>query len=150
MTKWYQNHKYLNAILFLLSISATLLSGYLWYQELLHTNTVCLVSGAGCNSILQSPYAKLWGFPVAGWGVFYYLFLSLIIALRFEMRHFYLEMIFRILVAIGLMFVLYFRYIEFIVLRQFCDRCWLSSVIPTLLITAIAIYEIWIGKRNLA
>lgn len=85
----------------------------------------------GCNEVAQSPYAKVFGIPLALFGVAFYAFV-LALALLILRRPNRLAV--RALQAFGfLAFVLsgYFMYLQAFVIGAFCIYCIMSAIFST-------------------
>lgn len=89
----------------------------------------------GCDTVLQSSYAKVFGVPVALFGVLYYAVVFVLIIVFMRMRE-WQERAASYLVYItfaGFLFSLYLTYLQFFVIRSFCQYCLLSGLLTTLL-----------------
>ena len=59
-------------ILVVLIVAGMLISGYLLWKSADPASVACSIGG-GCETVLSSSYSKLFGFPVAAFGLFWYL-----------------------------------------------------------------------------
>lgn len=87
----------------------------------------------GCEQVLTSDYATVWGIPVALTGAFYYFVLLVGILIYFESKK---EIILRTvlaLTAIGFIVSLYLFYLQASVLEAFCLYCLGSAATSTAL-----------------
>ena len=96
----------------------------------------CTGDGAGCETVQASKWARLWGFPVAAWGLGYYLsVLALAVAGTHdrlaESRGFATLLL--ALTAWGAIFSAWLTYLEFGPIGSWCQWCIGSAVVATLL-----------------
>lgn len=110
------------------------LSGYLTY---VHFNPGALVcSGDGCSVVQQSQYSKMFGIPIAIFGVGMFAVLIAAILLR-EARTDLAEHlgtgIVLILVA-AMLYWAYLTYLEAYVIHAFCQWCVVTSIVTGLLL----------------
>lgn len=104
----------------------------------------CGLAG-GCDQVLNSPYAKVFGIPVAWFGVAFYLTTAgcaLFALFGFEQV---LRLSF-LLASLALGFTVYLIYLQAIVIQAFCDYCLLSAF----LVTLIFVLHLWsrLGSRG--
>ncbi len=91
----------------------------------------CGIAG-GCDQVLNSPYARVLGIPVAWFGLAFYLTTAgcaLFALSGFEQA---LRLSFT-LVSLAFGFTLYLFYLQAMVIRAFCDYCLLSALLVTLI-----------------
>jgi uncharacterized membrane protein len=128
----------MNKWLYRISIGLALLglavSIYMTIFKLTENKGMCLGNG-GCSTVNNSPYAEIYGIPVAVIGIAGY---AVIAALLFmEDRNKSLKangtMIVFGLALIGFLFTLYLIYLEFAVIHALCPFCLTSQVTMTLL-----------------
>lgn len=122
---------------------------YLWFHRIGLIGVLsCGVEG-GCETVQTSPYAVLWGSPVALYGVGGYaalLALSLVgLHPRLVMQHAVTTGLLGLATA-GFGFTLYLKYVEFFVIHAVCRWCVASAVI----ITAIWVVALlaWRAERT--
>ncbi len=84
----------------------------------------------GCETVLKSQYAEIFGIPVAALGVVFY-FTTLVLAIFFANHHRY-HWLLSIWGLIGFISTLYLFYIQAFVLHAFCQYCLLSALTSTL------------------
>jgi uncharacterized membrane protein len=131
------------AVAIAISVLGTVLSAYLWHVDVVNRQPYCPTNG--CNAVLASDYSKLLGFPVAGWGVLFYLSLLAVATLRLLVQHEILKNLFRIQIMVGVIFTLYLRYLELFVLHDICLWCWGSVLLIAGLVT-LSVLE-WKSER---
>lgn len=109
---------------------------YLAYVEITHVEAICGPIGE-CNIVQTSPYAQIFGIPIAVLGVLYYLAVGFLWA-----GQKYLSGRWAGLAGWGLLgltlasilFSIYLTYLELFVIRAICAWCVSSAVITTLLL----------------
>lgn len=87
----------------------------------------------GCNIVAQSPYSKLFGLPLALYGVFFYGLLFAVIAILFVKTH---HPLYQAAVALGILGLIasgVFLFIQFALIKALCVYCIASAVIAALI-----------------
>jgi uncharacterized membrane protein len=111
-----------------------------------------LACGTGsCETVQQSPWAKLFGLPVAVWGIGYYV---AVFAIAFagvqdrwvEDRRIALALL--ALTAWGTLFSGYLTYLELFVIHAICRYCVVSAILAVLLF-ALSLWD-WLALRSLS
>lgn len=96
----------------------------------------------GCDRVLSSPYANLFGVPLYGWGIAYYacglVLLFLYHRKKISLRAFLMYML------VGTMASMVFLYVQAFVLFAFC----LSCLVSALLIFYITIHTFLYFRRS--
>ena len=87
----------------------------------------------GCNIVAQSPYSKLFGLPLALYGVIFYCFLFVLVAILFVRTHHPLYQAVAVLGVLGLIASLAFLFIQFALIKALCIYCIASAVIAALI-----------------
>ncbi len=94
----------------------------------------CSLTG-GCDEVLSSEYSKIFGIPMALYGMLYYLFILVT-------AFFYLETgkkgalkILTLTTAFGFLFSCWLVYLQFFVIHSICQYCMLSAINSTILVT---------------
>lgn len=132
----------LNKIILAISILGILLSLYLWniqVQDPAQQLIPCTADG-GCEEVLTSDVSKLFGVPIAVFGVFYYVILGLLAFQREFITHQILDKLLLVSILWGIIFSLYLRYLEFVEIGHVCVWCWVS-VLFIVLITILYLWE---------
>jgi len=106
--------------LFFLSLAGFFDSGYLAALDYRHILPPCTIT-KGCDIVLTSRFARIFGIPMGVYGVLFFLALILILMLENESNGYYKY--FRLLIysGIGVSFVL--LYLQGFVLHAFCQYC---------------------------
>ena len=128
MDKWFYR---ISIALALLGLAVSI---YMTIFKLTNNSGMCIGNG-GCETVNSSPYAEVYGIPVAGFGVGGY---AMIAALLFmENRNKFLKqnetMIVFGLTLIGFLFTLYLIYLELAVIHALCPFCLTSQITMTIL-----------------
>ena len=106
-------------------------SVYLTVEHLLGNTVRCTVT-SGCSEVLGSPYASLWGVPLAAFGAMAY-FTAFSLATLSAFGYTKARTLLTILVAAMFAATLWLLYVQAFVLGAFCQYCLLSAAITTLL-----------------
>ena len=139
------NNMRTSLILGLLAIGLTV-AGYLAYVETTHVAAVCGPIGE-CNIVQSSPYARIFGVPVAILGVLSYLTIGILWLLRQPLSKKVPGLPFYGLFALtllGTIFSIYLTLLELLVIHAICAWC-LTSAIITLLLFLIVVR--WLTKQ---
>ncbi len=135
-----------------LAAVGVLLAGYLAFVELNQQSAVCGPVG-DCNTVHQSPYARLFGIPVGLIGLAGYL--AIIVAWLLD-RFAHLRLARQALVVMalaGTLFSLYLTFLEPFVIGATCLWCLLSAMTMTALLWLVAApapQHVARGRRSLA
>jgi uncharacterized membrane protein len=123
-----------SVLMWLFIVVGLIVSGYLAYVETMQVTAVCGPVGE-CNIVQGSSYARLFGVPIAVWGILFYLTSAVLWLLqRVEnVRH---------LAALGLvgltifgsLFSLYLTLLELLVIGAICAWCLTSAVVTGLML----------------
>ena len=107
---------------------------YMTIFKLTDNETMC-IGNLGCNIVNNSPYAVIYGIPVAVFGVGGYL--AILAVLAFEKKNKFLKqnatMITFGLTLIGFVFTLYLIYLEIFIIKALCPFCLTSQIAMTIL-----------------
>lgn len=108
-------------IILFLSILNLIVSSYLFYLDLKKEVPFCLIN-SGCEFILQNKYSRIFNIPIAFLGIVYFLILLIFSFLIFKGKN-YLIKFFKIITTFGFLFALYLIYLQFFVIKSFCQYC---------------------------
>lgn len=113
-------------------------ASYLTYEHFFGGPVICQIGTfADCGAVLKSSYSVLFGIPVALLGVIQYAVVGILFMLSSKLADtLYKRMLF-IQTAIGLIFSLYFTFLQFFIIHAICLYCLLSALISTLIYIAI-------------
>lgn len=83
----------------------------------------------GCNQVAQSPYSKLWGIPLAEYGMIFYAALLVLSAALLVWPRAPLFRALRLLAVLGALMSVAFLYIQFVLIGALCVYCLASAAI---------------------
>ena len=121
----------LDAAAALLALVGVADSVYLTVEHL-RGNTVSCTVTSGCSEVLGSPYASLWGVPLAAYGAVAY-FTAFSLATLSAFGYVKARTLLAVLVAAMFATTLWLLYVQAFVLEAFCQYCLLSAGVTTLL-----------------
>jgi uncharacterized membrane protein len=111
-----------------------------------------LACGTGsCETVQQSPWAKLLGLPVAVWGVGYYVAVFAVAVAGVQDRWVddrRVALALLVLTAWGAIFSAYLTYLELFVIHAICRYCVVSAILA-LLVFALSLWD-WLALRSLS
>jgi uncharacterized membrane protein len=95
----------------------------------------------GCNTVANSPYARVFGVPLGYLGVVFYLVMFALAALLlFDPFSRGLRLGALVYAALGVSGSIYFMYIQFAFIHAFCIYCSISAVLTLLLLIAAVVH----------
>ncbi|MEK7602066.1 MAG: vitamin K epoxide reductase family protein [Patescibacteria group bacterium] len=113
-----------------------------WYladMALTGGSLTCTLEGLdGCNVVAQSSYSRLFGQPLALYGVFFYVFFLITASLAFYKPTRTVDHLIILLGIGGFASSLYFLYVQFVLIQALCVYC-LGSAIASTCLLALAI-----------
>jgi len=117
-----------------LSVLGMLVALYMTVFKLTDNQNMCLGNG-GCSVVNNSPYAQVYGIPVAVVGVLGYAAILAVLLISARLR---VHTSNEVLVSFGLclagfLFTIYLVYVEIALIRALCPFCLASQLIMTLL-----------------
>jgi uncharacterized membrane protein len=102
----------------------------------------------GCNTVANSPYARIFGIPLGNLGVIFYLYMFALAALLLlDPFSRGLRLGALIYTALGVSGSIYFMYIQLAYIHAFCIYCLVSAVL-TLLLVITAIWHFRATKQK--
>jgi uncharacterized membrane protein len=108
---------------------------YLTVEHLTGRSVRCTIT-SGCSEVLSSPYATVFGYPLALVGALaYFTAFSLATLAAFGSER--AAKLFAVVVALMFATTLWLLYVQAFVLHAFCQYCLLSAVITTLLVVIV-------------
>lgn len=127
----------------LISFIGFLDSFYLTIQHFRQGIVPCYVF-EGCDEVLSSKYASIYGVPVSLIGVVYYLTNFLLAVFYFDTKNKKVIQLLRILPLLGFLATILFVYLQAFVIKSFCFYCVVSAILST----ALFILSIYIVKLS--
>lgn len=125
----HRRHKY--DIIIVLSLLGFGVSIYLAVTKYLGLNVPCSITG-GCEDVLSSRYASLFGIPLAVWGVAY--FTGVILAALLANHYAVWRKALTILLSAGALAAAVFLVLQFFVLKKVCQYCLVTDVLAIVLL----------------
>jgi uncharacterized membrane protein len=91
----------------------------------------------GCNTVINSPYSRVFGVPMSYFGFIYYLYMFALAA-RLAFDPFSASLRFRAILyaGVGAASSIYFMYLQLGFIREVCSYCVISAVTSFLLLLA--------------
>jgi len=118
-----------------LSLAGIGVAGYLSYTHLFELPVICGAS-QGCDLVAQSVYAKMFGIPVAVFGLLAYIALLVLLVARrrvSENLEAYVTLGVFGISLLGVLFSAYLTYLEIFVILAVCMWCVASAIIMSVL-----------------
>ena len=113
---------------------------YLSYNEFMNTTPSCLLEG--CDVVLAHPLSEFLNLPLAYWGLMFYTYMLLLVALlAYEPRSKALSWGTLLYSGVGLLSSAAFIYIQGAIIGAFCQYCVLSAII-TVGLFAVALWHV--------
>lgn len=114
-------------------------AAYLAYVEINHVEAICGPIGA-CNVVQSSPYARIFGIPIAVLGVLFYVLIGILWVGQKRLPGRWAGLVEVELLGLsiaGLLFSIYLTWLELFVIQAVCAWCLSSAVITTMLLLLI-------------
>ena len=127
-------------------------SAYIMQHELSGTPLLCNIQNfSGCNIVAASQYSRLFGIPLAEYGVMFYGIMFVLAALELVIFDRLLRRVLQAASLVGVIASLYFSFVQVFFIGAFCIYCFASAIIALLvLILASFIEPIRRRKRSSA
>lgn len=128
-------------ITWIATIAGILDAGYLSYVHLTQVPIYCTPGLGQCETVNSSPYAILFGIPVAYLGLLSYLAMLFLLLFGEKiqfLKPYALYLLFG-LSAFGFLFSLYLTYLEIWVIQAICQWCVLSAILVTVILVCTTI-----------
>jgi uncharacterized membrane protein len=126
---------WLDRIELILIAAGIFIASYLTYVKLFGIKPYC--AGVGdCEAVQTSPYAELFGVPVAIWGLLGYLaLLVLFLVKRYDWRNlgWVARQAFFLVTLVGVLYSAYLTYLELFVIDAICPWCVASAIVMAVL-----------------
>ena len=121
-------------------------AAYLTATHYLGQAPICSVA-EGCDVVLSSDYATVWGVPVALVGVAYYATLFLLLFYYRATGEKWKWDAFRAVIVAGFLVTAYLVYLQLAVIHAICQYCMLSAGLTTILLATIIVHRL-MRKNN--
>jgi len=117
-------------------------SAYLAQHEIDGTPLICNIQNlSGCNIVAASEYSRLFGIPLAEYGVLFYSILFVLAALELVILSHLLRRVLQIISLIGVIASVYFTSVQVFVIGAFCIYCLASAIIALLIFISASFIE---------
>lgn len=117
-------------------------SVYLTQHELNGTPLICNIQNLnGCNTVANSPYAHIFGVPIAEYGVAFYGILFILAALELVIFDRLLRRVLQMAALAGAVASLYFSFVQIFFIGAFCIYCFASAFIAFLALILASLIE---------
>ncbi|MBI2025643.1 vitamin K epoxide reductase family protein [Candidatus Kaiserbacteria bacterium] len=125
-------------------------SAYLAQQEASGEPLICNIQNfSGCNIVTSSEYSKLFGIPLAEYGVLFYGILFVLAALELVIFDRLLRRFLQAISLTGVIFSLYFTFVQIFFIGALCIYCLTSAAIAFLILVFASFIEpVRITKRR--
>ena len=124
-------------------------SAYLAQHEVSGAPLICTIQNLdGCNTVANSPYARMFGVPIAEYGVAFYSILFVLAALELVLFDRFLRRVLQIVSLVGVLFSLYFIFIQIYFIGAFCTYCAISAGIAFLICALASFIEPFKRRRE--
>ncbi|MGE5392749.1 MAG: vitamin K epoxide reductase family protein [Candidatus Saccharibacteria bacterium] len=134
-TEPYKPGRPISLLLLALSLTGLIDASYLVYKHYFHVPLVCPIFG-GCDRVLNSQYAQVFGVPLAVIGVAYYFAVTVFMLWYLRAGKVRLAQIATSLVAVAFLISLGLVYLQLFVLKSICAYCMFSALTTTALFAA--------------
>jgi len=92
----------------------------------------------GCGEVLSSKYASFYGIPLAQIGVYYYLFIGVLLGFFVNYKSRAILMALFVSTFFGFLASLWFTYLQVSVIKTLCQYCLLSAISSTFIFVIIS------------
>lgn len=115
---------------------------YLAQNEISNTPLICTVTNlSDCNIVATSQYARIFGIPLADFGVAFFGIVFVLAALELFLFNRLLRRLLQIVSLIGVASSLYFTFVEIFVIYALCIYCLVSAFITLLVFIFACLIE---------
>jgi dihydroorotate dehydrogenase subfamily 2 len=131
-------------LVLILALLGLIDASYLTYKHFFAPIEICFASPfSDCGAVLKSEYSVMFGLPVALWGAVHYLaVIYWFLGIRILKSRLFGRMLF-LQTFIGVLFSVYYTYLQFYVIKALCPYCLASAVISFALyfVSRFSFYE---------
>ncbi len=126
----------------ILSFCGLVDSIYITQHEVSGTPLLCNIQNFnGCNIVAASPYAHLFGIPIAEFGVLFYSIIFVLAALEIVIFDQLLRRVLQIASLVGVLASFYFIFVQVFLIRALCTYCLASAFITILILFLASLIE---------
>ncbi len=124
-------------IILVLALIGFIISFYIWRNKNKNKKLVCIV-GKYCNEVVKSKYSKNFGIKNEVAGIFYYIFIFITSLLTTSIQNIILfNNIIIIFGGIAALFSVYLIFVQYFILKKFCEYCLATSLINIIIFLLI-------------
>lgn len=117
-------------------------SAYLAQSALSGASLLCNIQNlSGCNAVAASEYSRLFGIPLAIYGVVFYSAVFILAALELVLYNRLLRRVLQAASIVGVLSSLYFVFVQKFFIGAFCIYCFISAVITLLILVCASLIE---------
>ena len=124
--------KWIIAAFFITALIGFIDAAYLTFEHFLGRVPPCSILH-GCEKVTTSPYAEVFGIPLALFGAIYYFTLLVLIIAHFDLRKQIILKLAALITPVGFLSSLYFIYLQLFVIKAICLYCMISAAASTAL-----------------
>ncbi len=129
-------------IILLLAFFGLADSAYLTQHALSGTPLLCDIQNlTGCNIVAASEYSRIFGIPLAEFGVLFYCIIFVLAALEIIIFDQLLRRVLQAISLVGVIASLYFTLVQVFVIGAFCIYCLASALIALLILILASFIE---------
>lgn len=114
------------------SLLGILDAGYLSISAYQASAPTCFIL-TGCDVVAASPYSRVFGIPLAYFGLLFYTLIAAVSGMMLLGRRAILLVVLTFLATLGFLMSVWFLYLQSIVIGAFCTYCVISGILSTLL-----------------
>lgn len=125
-------------------------ASYLAQHAVAGTPLICNIQNlSGCNIVASSQYSRVFGVPIAVYGVIFYGLLFVLSALELVIFDRLLRRVLQVISAAGFIASVYFILVQIFLIGAFCIYCFVSAVIAVIVLgCATRIEPLPLRKRD--
>lgn len=117
-------------------------SAYIAQHEISGTPLICNIQNLdGCNTVANSQYSRLFGIPLAEYGVLFFGMLFVLAALELVLFDRLLRRVLQGVALIGVISSIYFTALQIFFIGAFCIYCAASAIITLLVLIFASLIE---------
>lgn len=122
-------------VLLVLSFIGLADASYLAQHAVTGAPLICDVGNlTGCNIVASSPYSRIFGVPIAIYGVIFYGLIFVLSALELVIADQLLRRILQGVSALGFVASVYFILVQLFLIGAFCIYCFISAIIAIIML----------------
>ena len=127
----------INIWVLILTIAGFFVAWYIYYKKSKEAPMVCVI-GKKCDEVLHSKYNKMFGVPNENIGMLYYIILAVLVILFLSgfttIAGISVNLTILIITSVAVLASIYLTFIQWLVLKKWCDYCIGSTIINVLIL----------------